>query len=202
MGLLDWFMSPKSNVEEVEDFIWINAEAKRAGVIRSVTEALDSHHSPTVVLIVTHFTDCLQEMRQVLDANGIDDPRVFALQAGNLEKARSSLVALADSQSVELIVPERHPLPKQDDAIVEFARQCKCRFRITHHLSLDDPLLQVFAGDWIRSVLERLGMTEEEPITSRMVSRRIRMAQQKLSRNVIDESISESAEAWLQENVR
>lgn len=202
MGLLDWFTGCKSNVEEVEDFIWINAEAKRAGVIRSVAEALNSHHPPTVVLVVTHFRDCLEEMRQMLDANGIDDPRVFAFQAGNLEKGRNSLIGLDDSQLVEMIVAERHPLRKRDDALVEFARQCRCRFHITHHLSLDDPLLQAFAGNWIRSVLRRLGMTDDQLIQSRVVSRRIRMAQQKLSRKVTDESVSESAEAWFQKNGR
>ncbi len=200
MGLLDWLKGPKSNVEEVEDFIWMTAAAKGTGVIASVREALAAPDAPTVVVLVAHFEDCLVEMRQLLEASSVDDPCVFALRADDLESVRSSLVGLDDAQLVEIIVAERHPLLEQDDALIEFARQCGCRFRITHHLSLDDPLLQAFAGDWIRSVLERLGMKEDEPIQSRIVSRRVRTAQAKITRGGADESVVESAEAWFERN--
>jgi hypothetical protein len=172
MGFLDWFMGPKSNVEQAGDFIWLNAPAKAAGMIGSVTETLASSDTATVVLVVAHFDHSLRETRQLLQANAAGDPRLFVLRADDLESVKDSLLSLDDSQLVEMIVAERHPLLKRDDALVEFAQQCACRFRITHHLSLDDQLLQIFAGDWVRSVLERLGMKENEPIQSHMVSRR------------------------------
>jgi hypothetical protein len=201
MGFLDWFKGPKSNVEQAGDFIWLNAPAKAAGMIGSVTETLESSDTATVVLVVAHFDHSLQEMRQLLQANAVEDPRLFVLRADDLETVKDSLLGLDDSQLVEMIVAERHPLLKRDDALLEFAQQCACRFRITHHLSLDDQLLQIFAGDWVRDILERLGMKEDEPIQSRMVSRRVREAQKKIAKNVTDESVLESAEAWFERNV-
>ena len=54
-------------------------------------------------------------------------------------------------------------------------------------LSLDDDLMRVFAGPWVRSILERLGMQEGERIESRMVSRRIEGAQKKVEERHFDQ---------------
>ena len=48
------------------------------------------------------------------------------------------------------------------------------------YLSLEDDLMRIFAGEWVKNVLTRLGMKEGEAIESRMVSRRIEGAQKKV----------------------
>jgi preprotein translocase subunit SecA len=48
------------------------------------------------------------------------------------------------------------------------------------YLSLEDDLMRIFAGDWVKNVLTRLGMQEGEAIESKMVSRRIEGAQKKV----------------------
>jgi preprotein translocase subunit SecA len=48
------------------------------------------------------------------------------------------------------------------------------------YLSLEDDLMRVFAGDFVKSVMERLGMKEGEAIESPLVSRRIAAAQKKV----------------------
>lgn len=48
------------------------------------------------------------------------------------------------------------------------------------YLSLEDDLMRIFAGDWVKSVLTRLGMQDGEAIESKMVSRRIEGAQKKV----------------------
>ncbi len=47
-------------------------------------------------------------------------------------------------------------------------------------LSLEDDLMRIFAGPWVKSILDRLGMQEGERIESRMVTRRIEAAQKKV----------------------
>jgi len=47
-------------------------------------------------------------------------------------------------------------------------------------LSLEDDLMRIFAGEWVKNILTRLGMKEGESIESRMVSRRIEGAQKKV----------------------
>ncbi len=48
------------------------------------------------------------------------------------------------------------------------------------YLSLDDPLLRIFAGDRLRTVMERLKMPDGEPIEAGMVTRSIESAQRKV----------------------
>jgi preprotein translocase subunit SecA len=47
-------------------------------------------------------------------------------------------------------------------------------------LSLEDDLMRIFAGEWVKNVLTRLGMQEGEAIESNMVTRRIEGAQKKV----------------------
>jgi preprotein translocase subunit SecA len=47
-------------------------------------------------------------------------------------------------------------------------------------LCLEDDLMRIFAGEWVKSILDRLGMQEGERIESRMVTRRIEAAQKKV----------------------
>ncbi|MGL4513464.1 MAG: preprotein translocase subunit SecA [Lacipirellulaceae bacterium] len=48
------------------------------------------------------------------------------------------------------------------------------------YLSLEDDLMRIFAGEWVKTMLTRLGMQEGEAIESKMVSRRIEGAQKKV----------------------
>jgi preprotein translocase subunit SecA len=45
------------------------------------------------------------------------------------------------------------------------------------YLSLEDDLMRIFAGDWVRNLLQRLGMEEGVPIESRLITKRIEGAQ-------------------------
>ena len=53
-------------------------------------------------------------------------------------------------------------------------------------LSLEDDLMRKFAGEWVSTVLTRLGMEEGEAIESKMVSRRIEGAQKKVEERNFD----------------
>lgn len=47
-------------------------------------------------------------------------------------------------------------------------------------LSLEDDLMRIFAGEWVRGILTRLGMQEGEAIESGLVSRQIEKAQRRV----------------------
>jgi len=54
------------------------------------------------------------------------------------------------------------------------------------YLSLDDPLLRIFAGDRVRAIMERLKMPEGEPIEAGIVTRSIESAQRKVEARNFD----------------
>jgi len=53
-------------------------------------------------------------------------------------------------------------------------------------LSLEDDLMRIFAGEWVKNILTRLGMQDGEAIESRMVTRRIEAAQKKVEERHFD----------------
>jgi preprotein translocase subunit SecA len=54
------------------------------------------------------------------------------------------------------------------------------------YLSLEDPLLRIFAGDRVNAIMQRLGMPEGEPIEHGMVTRSIESAQRKVEAHNFD----------------
>ncbi|WP_396432758.1 preprotein translocase subunit SecA [Limnohabitans sp.] len=54
------------------------------------------------------------------------------------------------------------------------------------YLSLDDPLMRIFAGDRVRSIMDRLKMPEGEAIEAGMVTRSIESAQRKVEARNFD----------------
>ena len=54
------------------------------------------------------------------------------------------------------------------------------------YLSLEDDLMRIFAGEWVKNILTRLGMEEGQAIESKMVSRRIEGAQKKVEERNFD----------------
>jgi preprotein translocase subunit SecA len=54
------------------------------------------------------------------------------------------------------------------------------------YLSLDDPLLRIFAGDRVRAIMDRLKMPEDEPIEAGLVMRSIESAQRKVEARNFD----------------
>ena len=53
-------------------------------------------------------------------------------------------------------------------------------------LSFDDDLMRIFARDWVRTMMEKLGLKEGERIESPMVSRGIARAQKKVEARNFD----------------
>jgi len=41
------------------------------------------------------------------------------------------------------------------------------------YLSLEDDLIRIFAKQWMSSMMQRMGMVEDEPIVSKMITKRI-----------------------------
>jgi len=199
MGIFDWLKTPKPNVDLLDDVIWLTKQAKFAGISSSIGRCLAEPARPFAVLLVAHFRDCMEQLQAIVEQGGFDQRSVIVATAEHL-KGRSSMATSDESQTIEIIVAERHPLQAHDAAIAEFAQSLPCRCRLVHHVSLEDPMMRMFAGEWVQNVLQRLGMNENEAIESRMVTRRIQAAAQKIESQAISDMPADSAEEWLERN--
>jgi hypothetical protein len=73
---------------------------------------------------------------------------------------------------------------------------------IVVYSSLDEAFFQHFGGDKISSLMEKVGMQENEAISHSMITKSIYKAQQKLAEHVITEQSAHSMQEWMQKNVR
>jgi len=198
MGLFDSLFGSKtpSNCEVVADKIWMTTDAKYAGIDKEVAER--SQTGTVAILLVAHFRDVLARLDEVSPATNAVP--VQAVLASNLSPDLAASLRLDESSEIDIIVGERHPLLSVDARLEEFAKSFPCRCRLSHHLSLDDPLLKLFSGAWVKEMLGKLGMTEDEAIESQMVLRRINGAQRKIEARALGNVDAESAAEWLEKN--
>ena len=198
MGLFDWLTGKKDRVEIAEDRIWLTQQAKNVGIRKEVAQAVADPAGPHAVIVVAHFKDCLEQLRTVVV--GFDRDRVLITLADALAGRTPTNLALDETRHILIIVGERHPLPSHDEVVVDFARRLPGRCRLVYHVSLDDPLMKRFSGEWVEGVLRKLGLKEDEAIESRMVGRRIQSALRKIEQNATGDAAATSAEEWLERN--
>jgi hypothetical protein len=198
MGLFDWLTGRKGKNTVATDRIWLTKRAKIAGIQKELAEAIADPAGPRVILVVAHFKDCLEELRTAVA--GLDPARVLVTLADAFDDRTSGRLALDQCESIFIVVGERHPLPSHDAVIEEYANSLPCRCRLVHYLSLEDPFLLCFAGEWMEGVLRNLGMKDGECIESRMISRRIRSSQQKIAKVATADRPADSAEEWFERN--
>ncbi|MHB9067975.1 MAG: hypothetical protein ACYC4B_29685 [Pirellulaceae bacterium] len=198
MGFFDWLTGAKAKVR-TDNRIWLTKQAKFAGIQRDIAQALADPNGPDAVFVVAHFQDCLDELRSLVASAGFDEGHILVTLSEALER-RTAGAASDESQRILFVIGERHPLQSHDDALQDFARGLSCQCRLVQHASLDDPLLRLFAGEWVEKVLRQLGMNEDEFIESQMVTRRIRAAQQKIEDRATPNYPAQSAQEWLEKN--
>ncbi len=200
MGFFSWLKPKNGNVEILNDLIWLSKEAKLAGIAASLSERLADPDRPVAVMLVAHFQDYLDELHKLAEEAGGDDCRVYAVLAADLKEAGSPVETFDESNCIDILVAERHPLWLHDERLLDYARAAPCHCRVVYHLSFDDALMRVFASERVENVLRNLGMSDDEPIKSRIVSRRVTKAQRKLQAGFWGDLPASSAQEWLEFN--
>jgi preprotein translocase subunit SecA len=93
---------------------------------------------------------------------------------------------VVDAGGLHIIGTERHESRRIDNQLRGRSGRQGDPGSSRFYMSLDDPLLRIFAGDRVRSVMERLKMPEDEPIEAGIVSRSIESAQRKVEARNFD----------------
>ena len=93
---------------------------------------------------------------------------------------------VADVGGLHVIGTERHESRRIDNQLRGRTGRQGDPGSSRFFLSLEDDLMRKFAGEWVSSILTRLGMQEGEAIESKMVTRRIEGAQKKVEERNFD----------------
>jgi preprotein translocase subunit SecA len=93
---------------------------------------------------------------------------------------------VASMGGLHIVGTERHDARRIDNQLRGRAGRQGDPGSSRFYLSLEDDLMRIFAGEWVSSLLARLGMEEGQAIESRMVSKRISAAQKKVEERHFD----------------
>ncbi len=94
--------------------------------------------------------------------------------------------AVKAAGGLRIIGTERHESRRIDNQLRGRAGRQGDPGSSRFYLSLEDSLMRIFAGDRVRSIMERLRLPEGEPIEAKMVSRSIESAQRKVEARNFD----------------
>ena len=152
--------------------------------------------SPKAITIATNMagrgTDIVlggnvEKQIQFIEANPDLSDADKAEQAKQLREGWQALhEQVVAAGGLHIVGTERHESRRVDNQLRGRAARQGDPGMSRFFLSLDDPLLRIFAGDRVRAIMDRLKMPEGEPIEAGIVSRSIESAQRKVEARNFD----------------
>jgi preprotein translocase subunit SecA len=158
----------------------IVAQAGRAGMI---TIATNMAGRGTDIVLGGNVEKLIEavEANEALDA-GAKDAEIVRLRA-QWQADHEQVKALG---GLRIIATERHESRRIDNQLRGRSGRQGDPGSSRFYLSLDDPLMRIFAGDRVRSIMERLKMPDGEAIEAGIVTRSIESAQRKVEARNFD----------------
>jgi preprotein translocase subunit SecA len=129
----------------------------------------------------------VEKQIQFVEADEALSPEQKAAQAQTMRDEWQSLHDHVVAQGgLHIIGTERHESRRVDNQLRGRSGRQGDPGSSRFYLSLDDPLLRIFAGDRVRAIMDRLKMPEGEPIEAGIVTRSIESAQRKVEARNFD----------------
>ncbi|MBL8330801.1 MAG: preprotein translocase subunit SecA, partial [Rubrivivax sp.] len=169
-------LNAKQHAKEAE----IVAQAGRPGVITIATNM--AGRGTDIVL-----GGNVEKQIQFLEANPEIGDDEKAARAAKLRDEWQGLHDAVKAQGgLRIIATERHESRRIDNQLRGRSGRQGDPGSSRFYLSLDDPLMRIFAGDRVRAIMDRLKMPEGEAIEAGIVTRSIESAQRKVEARNFD----------------
>ncbi len=215
--MLEWlFGRPRFRV--YEDSFARTRRAMLLGLKDAIATRMEQDQN---VLLVTHFADPFAELQDSLSESSIEytigPSRISPHDVLPLFQGSEQLVlCLADqlrndevkpepappgSKTTCVVVTERHPNGRSDDALESFCRSMPGHVEFGYFMSFEDVTVGSFLNEAALQILDLFGLGENELVTSNMISRRLKFALRRNARTVHSDQPADSAKEWIELNV-
>ncbi len=168
------------NAKQHEREAEIVAQAGRPGMITIATNMAGRGTDIVLGGNVEKMIDSLRANDQMSDAE--KDAKADVLRA-EWQSLHDQVIAAG---GLHIIGTERHESRRIDNQLRGRAGRQGDAGSSRFYLSMDDPLLRIFAGDRMKAIMTKLGVPRGEPIEAGMVSRSIESAQRKVENRNFD----------------
>ncbi len=187
------------------DVVYINERAKFNAVVQEI-EAMHSEGRPVLVgttsIEKSEYLSTLLTRKgiphEVLNAKHHEREALIVAQAGqrgavtiatNMAGRGTDIKlgpGVAELGGLHVIGTERHESRRIDNQLRGRAGRQGDPGSSRFFVSFGDDIMKRFAPDWVPGMMQKLGMTEDMPLESRMVTRAIEQAQQKVEGHNFD----------------
>ncbi|WP_417916719.1 preprotein translocase subunit SecA [Candidatus Electronema sp. JC] len=190
---------------DMADVIYKNQAAKYRAVVREIKELHEKGQPALVGTISIDVSELISDMlkkegipHEVLNAKQHDREAEIIAQAGQLGKitiatnmaGRGTDIKLGagvrEAGGLHILGTSRHESRRIDNQLRGRSGRQGDPGSSRFYLSLEDDLLRIFGGDRLTSIMNRLGMEEDEPIEHSMISKAIENAQRKVEGHNFD----------------
>lgn len=204
MGLFSFL---KSSKPAYTDRVWRTADKALLGII---TDAMLAITRKQVPIVLCFFEDEFEQITKFLAEKGVP---AIPLKLYHAEKqpgvvwyaaaisAPEFISALAN-QPVAILFYGHHPLPTKEDDLIQKLQTGFPSASIVFYSSLDEPAFKLFGGERLTSLLDSMGMKEDEAIEHKLVSTSMKRAREKVASKVRVELPATSEKEWFAKNVK
>ncbi len=187
------------------DLIYKNQQAKYRNIVKEIKEL---HEKGQPILVGTISIDISEKISKMLTKEGIEHNVLNAKQhereaeivAGAGQKGRVTIATNMAGRGTDIKLGEgvrelgglhilgtsRHESRRIDNQLRGRSGRQGDPGSSRFFLSLEDDLLRIFGSDRLSSIMDKLGMEEDEPIEHSMVSKAIENAQRKVEGHNFD----------------
>ncbi len=187
------------------DLIYKNQQAKYRNIVKEIKEL---HEKGQPILVGTISIDISEKISKMLTAEGIEHSVLNAKQHEReaeiiAEAGQKDRVTIATNMAgrgtdiklgegvrelggLHILGTSRHESRRIDNQLRGRSGRQGDPGSSRFFLSLEDDLLRIFGSDRLSSIMDKLGMEEDEPIEHSMVSRAIENAQRKVEGHNFD----------------
>jgi len=185
--------------QDDSDIIYCTVDEKFKAIADEIEEV---HENGNPILVGTTSVENSERLSKMLDLRGIKhevlnakhharEAQIVAKagETGNVTVAtnmagRGTDIKLSpgvpDKGGLVVIGTERHEARRIDNQLRGRSGRQGDPGMSMFFVALEDPLMRKFAGDWVRGIMQKLGLRDGQDITSPMVSRQIAKAQKRV----------------------
>jgi hypothetical protein len=150
-------------------------------------------------ILVTFFTSTRNELLKMINDSSLEEMIIPADRIINsIAIPRINTLLMTGKK---IVLGERHPLSSYEIQVAERLESAGIPLPLAAYASLDDTLLLRAGGEKVKSLMQRMGMKEDEIISHSMIESSIEKFQSKIADKVMFESHTQSPEEWFRMNI-
>jgi hypothetical protein len=165
---------------KLSDTIFMSTQAKWNACLNTVEKN-------TSTIFIAWFAETLQQLQTFFTERN-KTPQVILYRHANTHLVQHS----------NIVFVEHYPLHEKETTLFKSLNLKEVKI----FSSLDEPLFQHFGGDKIITLIQNMGMQENEGIQHSLISKALKNAQQKVAEKVMIEQNALSQQDWFRKNLK